>query len=104
MRHFFSKNGSSSSGTGDAPLTEESIDALLGTLFAVLDKRPRRIDAIPDERTLQMIARAATEVFLSQPPLIEVECPVKVCGDIHGQFYDLLRVFDVAGHVPDQVG
>ena len=43
------------------------------------------------------IAFQALAVFSEQSMLIEVDAPVKFCGDIHGQFYDLLRVFDYGG-------
>ncbi len=45
-----------------------------------------------------MVAR---EVLLRQPMLLELEAPVNVAGDIHGQFGDLLRHFDKCGYPPD---
>ncbi len=33
--------------------------------------------------------------------LVELECPVNIVGDIHGQYEDLLRHFDKCGYPPD---
>jgi serine/threonine-protein phosphatase PP1 catalytic subunit len=46
------------------------------------------------------ICTAAREVFLSQPALLELDAPVKIVGDIHGQYPDLIRLFEMSGSPP----
>lgn len=46
------------------------------------------------------ICHRAREVFLSQPALLELDAPVKIVGDVHGQFTDLIRMFEMCGFPP----
>lgn len=46
------------------------------------------------------ILSKAREVFLSQPMLLEVKGPLNICGDLHGQYYDLLKIFDIGDYPP----
>ncbi|KAL3200091.1 hypothetical protein MRX96_001297 [Rhipicephalus microplus] len=41
------------------------------------------------------------EIFMSQPILLELEAPLKVCGDKHGQYTDLIRLLKRGGFLPE---
>ncbi|KAK1755050.1 hypothetical protein QBC47DRAFT_402398 [Echria macrotheca] len=47
------------------------------------------------------ICQRARECFLSQPALLELDAPVKIVGDVHGQYTDLLRMFEMCGFPPN---
>lgn len=46
------------------------------------------------------ICQQAREAFLSQPALLELDAPVKIVGDVHGQYTDLIRMFEMCGFPP----
>ena len=69
------------------------------------------------EAEIRGLCNKSREIFLSQPILLELEAPLKICGsnfgvilglelivcvgDVHGQYYDLLRLFEYGGFPPE---
>jgi len=43
------------------------------------------------------LVTTASELFRGEPNVLTLNDPITVCGDIHGQFFDLLRLLEAAG-------
>jgi serine/threonine-protein phosphatase 2B catalytic subunit len=43
---------------------------------------------------LVQIITEATKILAAEPNLIKIKEPVIIVGDIHGQFYDLIHMFE----------
>ena len=53
------------------------------------------------ESDVKALCEKAKEILSEEPSVQPVRCPVTVCGDIHGQFQDLLELFRIGGYCPD---
>ena len=76
------------------------IDGIIDNLLSARNKRPGTpVDISVQDAT--NLCNQAREVLLSQPMLLELGAPIKICGDIHGQYTDLLRLFEYGGFPPE---
>jgi serine/threonine-protein phosphatase PP1 catalytic subunit len=79
---------------------EVNLDNVIERLLALKTKGLSHKDKI-EEKVVENICIQAQSTFLDQPCCIELDAPVKICGDVHGQFFDLLRLFEFGGFPPE---
>jgi len=61
----------------------------------------RRCELIK-ESEVQTLCAKAREILVEESNVQRVDAPVTICGDIHGQYYDLMELFRVGGECPDK--
>ena len=72
-----------------------TIDACINKLWGVA-KTPKR-PIVLKKKEIMFIINKSKPIISSQPVFLELVPPLVVCGDIHGQFFDLLRIFERCG-------
>ena len=53
------------------------------------------------ESQVKLLCEKAKEVLATESNVQAVPAPVTICGDIHGQFHDLLELFKIGGQPPE---
>ena len=75
----------------------KDLESIIDKLLAVKGNKPgKTVDLKEDE--IKFLIEKSTMIVKEQKMLLELEAPIKVCGDIHGQYYDLLRIFEHCGY------
>lgn len=71
--------------------------------FSDLDRQIdqlRRCEIIKEQEVKSLCSKAR-EIFIEESNVQRIGPPVTICGDIHGQYYDLKELFKVGGDVPE---
>jgi serine/threonine-protein phosphatase 2A catalytic subunit len=53
------------------------------------------------EDDVKALCEKAKEILSSESSVVSVPVPVTICGDVHGQFYDLMELFRIGGELPE---
>lgn len=115
-RSLLSKLSSSNAASVSPPLipvnkkVDFDVDLVIDRLLAVGMKKAssssplksrRGKDKLPlTTQELKLILAKSRSIFMDQPTLLKLSPPVKIVGDIHGQFHDLIRIFNSCGYPP----
>ena len=59
----------------------------------------RRCEVL-QESEVKLLCSKAMEILVEESNVQRIDSPVTICGDIHGQFYDLMELFKVGGDCP----
>ncbi|KAG5544872.1 hypothetical protein RHGRI_017361 [Rhododendron griersonianum] len=60
-------------------------------------KSPVRRQFFSDCNEITDLCDSAERLFSSEPSVLQLKAPIKIFGDLHGQFGDLMRLFDEYG-------
>jgi serine/threonine-protein phosphatase 2A catalytic subunit len=76
-------------------MAEIPVDALDDMIEHLLKCEPL------SEAQIKQLTDKAREILIEESNVQPVRAPVTVCGDIHGQFHDLMELFRIGGVAPD---
>ena len=73
------------------------VDSIMNQLLSVKGNKPgKQVDLKEEE--IKFLIDKSLQILKEQKMLVDLEAPIHVCGDIHGQYYDLIRIFEHCGY------
>ncbi|OKP11659.1 Serine/threonine-protein phosphatase PP-Z [Penicillium subrubescens] len=76
-----------------------NLDDMIARLLRVGYSKPSKSVCLSNAEIIAICSNARN-ILLSQPVLLELNAPIQIVGDLHGQFPDLIRLFDTCGYPP----
>ncbi|XP_031115363.1 serine/threonine-protein phosphatase PP1 isozyme 2-like [Ipomoea triloba] len=80
-------------------MEQKTLNGIINRLLELRGKPGKQ--AKLSESEIKQLCSVAKKIFLKEPTLLELPAPIKICGDIHGQYSDLLRLFEYGGFPPE---
>jgi len=80
-------------------LSDQELQGAIATLLEAKNF-PAGTDIDLQEELVIRIVKSARDIFLNQPMLLELNAPINICGDTHGQFTDMIQLFEMGGYPP----
>ncbi|CAB3404022.1 unnamed protein product [Caenorhabditis bovis] len=81
------------------PKTEINVDEIIVRILNLGSTGTSFSSTVAISEILRLL-ELARPIFMTQGAMVEIEAPVKICGDVHGQYSDVLRLFDRGGFPP----
>lgn len=71
-----------------------------------IDELEKQIEILSEckslsEQEVKQLCEKGKEVLTKEENVQPVKAPVTICGDVHGQFHDLVELFKIGGKTPD---
>ena len=82
-----------------APLSTPATGGPSSDLDRQIEKL-RRCEYLKESEVKSLCAKAR-EILIDESNVQRIDAPVTICGDVHGQYYDLSELFKVGGDCPD---
>ncbi|KAJ3449818.1 serine/threonine-protein phosphatase pp1 isozyme [Anaeramoeba flamelloides] len=76
------------------------LNSMISRLRKITKKTQNNRNLRLRKNEIYLLIEHAKEIMLNQSTLLEICAPIKICGDIHAQYFDLLQFFEKEGHPP----